>query len=108
MKQDHEFTTYESAISAVLMQVEKLSNPLIGAQYWLSPIGIFPESVKALAELRDRSKISTSLCVLSRVINFQLYENTRTTQSINDEHFWSIVGAQIQLIREKEKELGVL
>jgi hypothetical protein len=106
VKQDHEFRSYESAISAVLMQVEKLSNPLIGAQYWLSPIGIFPERVKKLAELRDQYKISTSLCVISRAINFQLYENTRTTKSVNDAHFWSIVESQIQLIRDKEKELG--
>lgn len=60
VKQDHEFRSYESVISAVLMQVEKLSNPLIGAQYWLSPIGIFAERVKKLAGLRDRYKISTS------------------------------------------------
>jgi hypothetical protein len=56
--------------------------------------------------LRDRYKIATPLCVLSRAINFQLYENARTTQSINDAHFWNIAESQTQLIREKEKDLG--
>jgi hypothetical protein len=34
--QDEEFTNYESATSAVFMQVEKLSNSLIGSQYCFS------------------------------------------------------------------------
>jgi hypothetical protein len=39
---------------SVFMQVEK--NPLIGTQYWLSPIKIFPERVRKLAELREQYK----------------------------------------------------
>ena len=48
VKQDNEFPNYESAVSGVFMQVEKLSNALIGAQYWLSPSGIFRERVDKL------------------------------------------------------------
>jgi hypothetical protein len=77
VKQDNEFPNYESAISVVFMQVEKLSNALIGAQYWLSPLGIFQERVEKLAQLRAQYKIQTPLCVLSRLINIQAYEKTR-------------------------------
>jgi hypothetical protein len=76
---------------------------LIGAQYWLSPIGIFQERVKQLATLRKHYKISTSLSVLSRLINCQAYVKTRDGLIINETQFWNIAESQIQLIREKEK-----
>jgi hypothetical protein len=47
-----EFTNHESDMSAVIMQVEKVSNSLIRAQYWLSPTQIFPERVQRSAQLR--------------------------------------------------------
>jgi hypothetical protein len=80
---------------------------LIGAQYWLSPLGIFQERVEKLAQLRAQYKIQTPLCVLSRLINIQAYEKTRRGSLIIDEsQFWSIAQSQIQLVIEKEKELG--
>jgi hypothetical protein len=106
VKQDDEFTNYESTISAVFMQVERISNPLIGAQYWLSPFGIFLERIKKLVELKDQSGISTSLSILSRMINVKLYEETRTGMAVDDRQFWKIVKSQLQFCREKEDELG--
>ena len=105
-KQNYDFTNYEFAISAVFMQVEKLSNPLIGAQYWLSPTGIFREWVDIMAQLREQSKILTSLNVLSRMINVQTYEKTRNGSTIGKTEFRNILDCQIQLAKEKEKELG--
>jgi hypothetical protein len=106
VKQDNDFTNYESAISAIFMQVERISNPLIGAQYWLSPTEIFPERVEKLELLRIQNKISTSLSILSRAINLKALEETRSGIIINEEQFWKIAESQVQLIREKEKELG--
>jgi hypothetical protein len=106
VKQDNEFSNYESAISAVLMQAERLSNPLIGAQYWLSPTQIFPKRVEMLAKLREQSKISTSLSILSRVINVRAYEKTRGGIIIDERQFWDIVEFCIELTKGKEKELG--
>lgn len=105
-KQVYDFTNYEFAISAVFIQVEKLSNPLIGAQYWLSPIGIFKEGIDKLAQLRKQSKILTSLNVLSRMINVKAYEKTRDGSTIDETEFWKVVDSQIHLAREKEKEVG--
>ena len=105
-KQDTDFTSYESAISAIFMQVEQISNPLIGAQYWLSPTEIFPERVKKLEALRNQHRISTSLSILSRAINLKAYEETSSGIIINEEQFWKIVESQILLVREKERELG--
>jgi hypothetical protein len=85
--QNEQFTNYESAISAVFMQVEKLSNSLIGAQYWLSPIGMFQERVEKLADLTEQYKVSTSLSVLSRAINIQAYEKTRAGLKIDETQF---------------------
>jgi len=104
--QDEEFSNYESAISAVFMQVEKLSNHLIGAQYWLSPTEIFQERVQKLAELREIFKILTPLSVISRFINFQAYEKTRGGLVVSETEFWNIAESQLQFIREKEIELG--
>jgi hypothetical protein len=105
-KQDYDFSNYEFAISAVFMQVEKLSNSLIGAQYWLSPVVIFQERVEKLAQLREENAILTSLGVLSRMINVQTYEKTREGPMIDETEFWNIVNSQIQLVKKEEKELG--
>jgi hypothetical protein len=106
VKQDNDFTNYESAISTVFMQVERISNPFVGAQYWLSPTEIFPERVEKLELLRIQNKISTSLSILSRAISLKAWEETRSGIIINEEQFWKIAESQVQLIREKEKELG--
>jgi hypothetical protein len=106
VKQDEEFPNYESAISAVFRQVEKLSNPLVGAQYWLSPTQIFPERVERLAKLREQNSLSTSLSTLSRVISVRTYEETRNGIIIDEKHFWKVAEFCIQLIKEKESELG--
>jgi hypothetical protein len=106
VEQADEFTNYESTISAVFMQIERISNPLIGAQYWLSPFGIFPERIKKLAELKEQNGISTSLSVLSRMINVKLYEETRTGITIYNKQFWKVVKSQLQFCMEKENELG--
>jgi hypothetical protein len=89
------------------MQIERISNPLIGAQYWLSPTQIFPERAKRLAELREQYRISTSLSVLARAINIRIYEETRSGIIIDEAEFWDIAECQIQLIREKENELRI-
>lgn len=106
VKQDKEFTNYESAISAVFRQVEKLSNPLVGAQYWLSPTQIFPERVERLAKLREQNSLSTSLSILSRVISVRTYEETRSGIIIDEKDFWKVAEFCIQLIKEKESKFG--
>lgn len=104
--QDHGFSSYEAAISTTFMQVEKLVNPLIGAQYWLSPTDIYPERVQKLAAIWKEQKIQTSLSILSRLINNSVYEQTRLGEIIDEERFWEIVESQSKLLREKERELG--
>lgn len=106
VEQDHEFPNYLNAINAVFMQIERISNPLVGAQYWLSPLEIFPERVAKLARLKGQHEIATSLGVISCAINVRLYEETRAGIIIDDEHFWKIAESQMQLVKEKEKELG--
>jgi hypothetical protein len=102
VKQDNEFTNYESAINAAFMQVEKLSNPLVGAQYWLSPIQIFTERVERLAKLREQHKISTSLSMLSRIINNMAYEETRAGIIIDEKHWEKKNG--INFIRDLDRD----
>ncbi len=104
--QDHGFPSYEAAISATFMQVEKLANPLIGAQYWLSPTEIYPERVHRLAEICKEQKIQTSLGIVSRLINNSIYEQTGLGETINEELFWKIAESQLKIVREKERELG--
>jgi hypothetical protein len=105
IEQEEEFRNYESALNAVFMQVEKLSNPLVGAQYWLSPTQIFPERVKRLAELKEQSNILTSLSILARAINIRIYEETRSGIIIDEAKFWEIANSHIQIVKENEKEL---
>jgi hypothetical protein len=104
--QDHGFPNYEAAISATFMQVEKLANPLIGAQYWLSPTQIYPERVQRLAATWKEQNIQTSLSILSRLINNSTYEQTSMGETIDEEKFWKIAESQLKLVREKETELG--
>ena len=104
--QDHGFPSYEATISPTFMQVEKLANPLIGAQYWLSPTEIYPERVQRLAAIWKEQKIQTSLSIISRLINNSVYEQTGPGETIDEETFWKIVESQLKLVREKEEELG--
>ena len=67
---------------------------------------LFPERVKQLEALRNQNKISTSLSVLARAINLKAYEETRTGMIIDEKLFWKIAESKLQLVREKEKELG--
>ena len=98
------FLNYEAAINAVFMQVEKY-NPLIGAQYWLSPFEVFPHRVGVVEELRKKSGISTSLSILSRMVNIQLYE-TKANTIVDDDLFRQIVCSQIQVCKEEEAKVG--
>jgi hypothetical protein len=104
--QDHPFATYECVISAVLMQIEKLSNPLIGPQYWLSPMSIHPERVFMVNKLRSESRVDTPLCVVSRIINIKLYEETAKGTDIDDDKFRSLVLSQLRFIKDKEEVMG--
>jgi hypothetical protein len=40
------------------------------------------------------------------MINVQTYEKTRNGSTIHETEFWYVVNSQIQVAREKEKELG--
>jgi hypothetical protein len=87
------------------MQVEKLSDPLIGAKYWLLPAEIHPERVSIPAELRKKYNVLTSLSVISRTINFRIFEASR--KSLVDElSFWEIAKTVLQSCKEKETILG--
>lgn len=104
--QNRPFSNYECVISAVLMQIEKISNPLIGTQYWLSPIEIHPDRVILVDQLRKEAKIDTPLCAVARAINFMLYEETARGIVIDDQKFREIVLSQIQFLKEQEKIQG--
>ena len=65
--QTYNFLNYEAAINAVFMQVEKY-NPLIGAQYWLSPAGVHPKRIDIINELKNSFEVSTPLTILARAI----------------------------------------
>jgi hypothetical protein len=103
--QDENFSNYESAINAVFMQVEKLSDPLIGAKYWLSPAEIAPERVSILSDLRKKYNILTSLSVVSRIINLRTLEETRRG-TIDELNFWKIAEYVLQSCKEQETQLG--
>ena len=106
VEQDHPFATYECAISAVLMQIEKLSNPLIGPQYWLSPMSIHPERVLMVDKLWRENRVNTPLCVVSRIINLRLYEETANGTDIDDNRFGYLILSQLQFIKDKENTMG--
>lgn len=103
--QSQTFISYESAINAVFMQVEKLSDPLIGAKYWLSPAEIQPERVSILADFRKKYNVLTSLSIISRTINFRIFEASR--KGLVDEiSFWEIAQTVLQSCKERETKLG--
>jgi hypothetical protein len=106
VEQDRPFSNYECVISAVLMQVERISNPLIGPQYWLSPIEIHPERVILVDRLRKEAKIDTPLCVVARAINYTLYAETAREIVIDDQKFRDIVLSQLQFLKGEEKNTG--
>lgn len=106
VEQDQPFATYECVISAVLMQIEKLSNPLIGPQYWLSPMSIHPERVLMIDKLWREHKVNTPLCVVSRIVNLRLYEETAHETDIDDNRFGDLVLSQLRFIKDKENTKG--
>jgi hypothetical protein len=87
------------------MQVEKLSDPLIGAKYWLSPAEIAPERVSILADLRKEYNILTSLSVISRIINLETLEASRKGPT-DELGFWKITDSVLQACKDREKQLG--
>lgn len=103
--QDENFPSYESAINAVFMQVEKLSDPLIGAKYWLSPAEISLERVSILSDLRKKYNILTSLSVVCRIINLRTLEATRRGPT-DELSFWKITDSVLQSCKEQETQLG--
>lgn len=103
--QDENFSSYKSAINAVFMQVEKLSDPLIGAKYWLSPAEIAPERVSILSDLRKKYNILTSLSVVCRIINLRTLEATRRGPT-DELSFWKITDSVLQSCKEQETQLG--
>jgi hypothetical protein len=98
-----EFLNYESAINAVLMQVEKY-NPLIGLRYWLFPGEIHSARIPVIYQIWKEARLRTPLVIFSRMINIQLYEQSRSRQ-IDDTAVISIAKSQIQQCRAKEEEL---
>jgi hypothetical protein len=105
IKQDSLFPNYECVISAVLIQVETISNPLIGPQYWLSPIEIHPERVILVDQLRKENQVNTPLAVVSRAINIKMYDEVRR-RVIDDNKFREIALSQLHAIKSEEELRG--
>lgn len=95
------FLNYESAINAVLMQVEKY-NPLIGLRYWLCPGEIHSNRIPVLYQMWKQAGIQTPLVIFSRMVNIQLYELSRS-QQVDDTTVTEIVQSQIKVCRTNEK-----
>lgn len=100
--QVEDFLNYESAINAVLMQVEKY-NPLIGLSYWLSPAEIHSNRIPDLYQIWKQAELKTPLVIFSRMVNIQLYEQSRSRQ-IDDNAVIEISESQIEVCRTNEIE----
>ncbi|MGC1131537.1 MAG: hypothetical protein WA941_01840 [Nitrososphaeraceae archaeon] len=102
-----DFLNYESAINAVLMQVEKY-NPLVGLRYWLFPGEINADRIPALYRTWKEAGLKTPLVIFSWLVNIQVYEQSRSRQ-IEDTTIMEIAKTQIEVCRTNEiKQKGPL